>query len=55
MQATRDHASAAAVWADALFVPVLQRSDQPDAAQVRRAVAAAVRACGGQGCAQRVA
>jgi hypothetical protein len=46
---------AGAVWADALFVSVLQRSDQPDAGQVRKAVAAVVRAYGGEGCAQRVA
>jgi len=43
------------VWADALFVSVLQGSDRPDAGQVREAIAAAVRAYGGQGCAQRVA
>jgi hypothetical protein len=55
MQSTRDHARATAVWADALFVSVLQHSDQPDAGQVRQAVAAAVHAYGGQGCAQRVA
>jgi hypothetical protein len=46
---------ASAVWADALFVSVLQGSDEPDAGQVRTAVAAAVRAYGGRGCAQRVA
>ena len=46
---------ASTVWADALFVSVLQRSDQPDAGQVRKAVAAVVRAYGGEGCAQRVA
>ena len=55
MQITTCHASAAAVWADALFVSVLQRSDKPDAGQVRQAIAAAVRAYGEQGCAQRVA
>jgi hypothetical protein len=43
------------VWADALFVSVLQGSDQPDAGQIREAIATAVRAYGGQGCAQRVA
>ena len=47
--------STSAVWADALFVPVLQRSDQPSAGQVRQAIAAAVRAYGRRGCAQRVA
>src|SRR6516164_11113736 len=55
MQITTCHASAAAVWADALFVSVLQRSDKPDAGQVRKAIAAAVRAYGEQGCAERVA
>ncbi len=44
-----------AVWADALFLSALQRSDQPSAGQVRTAIATAVRAYGGQGCAQRVA
>src|SRR5215469_580501 len=44
-----------AVWADALFVSVLQGSDEPDAGQIRQAVAAAVRAYGGHGCVQRVA
>ena len=55
MQAATCHASTAALWADALFVSVLQRSDKPDAGQVRQAVVAAVRAYGDQGCAQRVA
>ena len=44
-----------AVWADALFASVLQRSDEPSADQVRKAVAAAMRAYGGRGCAERVA
>ena len=55
MQAATCHASTAALWADALFVSVLQRSDKPDAGQVRQAVVAAVHAYGGRGCAQRVA
>src|SRR5215469_2750911 len=55
MQITTCHASTAALWADALFVSVLQRSDRPDAGQLRQAIAAAVRAYGDQGCAQRVA
>ena len=55
MQLARYHPGAGTVWADALFVSVLQRSDQPDAGQVRKAVAAVVRAYGGEGCAQRVA
>jgi hypothetical protein len=46
---------ASAVWADALFVSVMQRSDEPGGDQVRRAVAAAVRAYGERGCAERVA
>jgi hypothetical protein len=49
MRAAMCHARTAAVWADALFVSVLQRSDKPDAGQVRQAVAAAVRAYGDQG------
>jgi hypothetical protein len=55
MQLEIYHPSTSAVWADALFASVLQRSDEPDAGQVRKAIAAAVRAYGGQGCAQRVA
>jgi hypothetical protein len=38
-----------------LFASVLQCSDNPSAGQVRKAVAAAVRAYGGLGCVQRVA
>lgn len=41
--------------ADALFASALQRSDEPSAAQVRRAIAEAVRAFGTTGCAARVA
>jgi hypothetical protein len=55
MPITMYHANKTAVWADALFVSVLQRSDQPGAGEVRQAIAAAVRAHGDQGCAQRVA
>jgi hypothetical protein len=43
------------VRADALFASALQRSDQPSAAQVDQAIAAAVRAFGARGCAARVA
>ncbi len=43
------------IRADALFASVLQRSDKPSAAQVRQAIAAALRAFGAQGCAARVA
>jgi hypothetical protein len=52
--ATYDH-SISTVRADALFASALQRSDQPGAAQVERAIAAAVRAYGSGGCAARVA
>jgi hypothetical protein len=55
MQLVMYYPCASTVWADALFVSVLQGSDEPDADQVRTAIAAAVRAYGGQGCAQRVA
>jgi hypothetical protein len=41
--------------ADALFASALQRSDEPGPGQVRRAIAAAVDAYGGAGCAARVA
>ena len=44
-----------AVWADALFMSMLQCSDAPSAGQVRQAVAAAMRAYGSRGCAERVA
>lgn len=49
------HPSVSAWRADALFVSSLQRSDDPGAAQVQHAIAAAVREFGGQGCAGRVA
>lgn len=55
MQLTIYQPGISAVWADALFVSVLQRSDNPSAGQVRKAIAAAVRAYGGLGCVQRVA
>lgn len=41
--------------ADALFASALQRSDEPSAAQVQLAVAAAIAALGIRGCAARVA
>jgi len=47
--------STSTVWADALFASMLQRSDGPTAGQVRKAVAATVRAYGSRGCAERVA
>ena len=43
------------VPADALFASSLQRSDRPSLGQVRQAIAAAVAAYGGSGCAARVA
>lgn len=41
--------------AAALFVSDLQRSDEPDAEQIRRAIATALRTFGGPGCTERVA
>ena len=55
MQISMYQSTTSAVWADALFASMLQRSERPDAGQVRKAIAAAVRAYGGPGCAQRVA
>ena len=55
MQLAIYHHVTSAVWADALFVSVIQGSDKPDAIQVRKAIAAAVRAYGGRGCAELVA
>jgi len=49
------HLSIRAAQADAVFVSALQRSVEPTAGQVRRAVAETVRAFGSQGCAARVA
>jgi hypothetical protein len=46
---------ARALQADALFVSQSQRCDEPSAVQVRQAVAAAIRAFGCSGCAERVA
>jgi hypothetical protein len=40
---------------DALFASALQRSDDPGAAQIRQAIAAAIGAFGYSGCAGRVA
>ncbi len=55
MQLIIYHRAASGVWADALFASALQCSDNPGAGQVRKAIAAAVRAYGGLGCVQRVA
>jgi hypothetical protein len=41
--------------ADALFVSAMQRSDAPNAGQIRQAIAAAIGAFGCEGCAERVA
>jgi hypothetical protein len=49
------HPNSSAVWANAVFVSALQRCDQPGADEVWQAVAAAVRAFGPHGCAERVA
>jgi hypothetical protein len=43
------------VRADALFASALQRSDEPSAAQIDQAIAAAIRTFGVSGCAERVA
>jgi hypothetical protein len=55
MQLLMYRPSTSAAWADALFASMLQRSDGPSAGQVRKAVAAAMRAYGGRGCAEQVA
>lgn len=55
MQLTKYHPSTSAVRAEALFASVLQRSDRPSPGQVRKAVAEAIRAHGGRGCAELVA
>lgn len=55
MQLVMYRPNASAVWADALFASILQRSEGPSAGEVRKAIAAAVRAYGGRGCAERVA
>jgi len=47
--------SRSAARADALFASTLQRSDEPSAAQVKQAIAAATLAFGDLGCAARVA
>ena len=44
-----------AAWADALFVSMLQCSDRPSTGQARQAIAAAIHAYSGRGCAERVA
>jgi hypothetical protein len=49
------HLSIRAARADAVFASALQRSAEPNAGQVRRAVAETIRAFGSRGCAARVA
>ena len=53
-QATHE-LSIRAFEADALFASAVQRCDEPDCGQVRQAIAAAIRAFGSRGCAERVA
>jgi hypothetical protein len=55
MRSTTNHLSISTARADALFVSELQKSEEPSAAQVYQAIAAAIRAFGAQGCAARVA
>ncbi len=55
MRSATDDLSISTVRADALFASAWQRSDEPSAAQVDQAVAAALRAFGTRGCAARVA
>jgi hypothetical protein len=55
MRPAMHHLSISAARADALFVSALQRSEELSIGQVRQAVAAAVRAFGSKGCAERVA
>ena len=55
MRPAMHYLSIRACQADALFASALQRSDEPDVNQVRRAIAASIRAFGSPGCAQRVA
>ena len=55
MRLTMYRSNFSVVWADALFASMLQRSDGPSAGQVQKAVAAAMGAYGGRGCAERVA
>ena len=47
--------SVRALQADASFVSALQRSDEPNASQIRRAVLVTLNAYRGAGCAKRVA
>jgi hypothetical protein len=55
MEPAMQESSIRAVWADALFVSVLQGCDQPSAGQVQQTVARAVGVFGERGCAEWVA
>jgi hypothetical protein len=55
MRSATYHLSISTARADALFASALQRSDQPSAAQIHQAIAAAVRTFGTRGCAAQVA
>jgi len=55
MRSTTHHLSVSTARADALFVSALQRSEEPSAAQVRQAIATAIREFGARGCAAQVA
>ena len=55
MEPAIHRSSIGSIWADALFVSVLQRCDQPSAGQVQQAIATAMRVFGPRGCAERVA
>jgi hypothetical protein len=55
MEPGMQESSIRAVWADALFVSVLQGCGQPSAGQVQQAVARAVGVFGARGCAELVA
>ena len=55
MELSMQESSIRAVWADALFVSVLQGCDQPSAGQVQQAVARTVGVFGERGCAEWVA
>jgi len=54
MEPAIHRSSIRAVWADALFVSVLQRCDQPSAGQVQQAIASAMCVFGPRGCAECV-
>ncbi len=55
MRSATYHFSLETAQADALFASALQLSDEPSAAQVRQAIAAAIRTFGARGCVARVA